>query len=461
MDNESRFYVELDRFLGFQGALPVIGGNGYGRAKPDRGGVPVRRVLILALVLTLPLALVTLGQARAARYASIIIDSATGEVLHAVNPDLRTYPASLTKMMTLYLVFEALKSKRLRLDLELTVSRLAARRAPSKLGLKRGRTILVRDVIAAMITKSANDAATVIAEALAKSENNFARMMTMKARQLGMSRTTFRNASGLPNRRQISTARDMARLAVALARDFPEYYRNFSLPSFEYNGRRYRNHNTLLKRYKGTDGIKTGYTRASGFNLAVSVARDGHRLVGIVFGGKSARWRDSHMIRLLNQAFAALKAGDEPPLPRAFAAEGNPVESTPETEAGSSPSVIRPGVIRRDAGAPKASAKKRRTRTTIARAAVRRTNNWGVQLGAFYQYAPAHLAATRAVRVVPGLMRTRVSIVASAGRRRTLYRARLLDMSERKARRACARLKRKKMDCLVLWNGDAVSKARR
>lgn len=413
----------------------------------------MRRVLILALVLTLPLAL---GQARAARYASIIIDSATGEVLHAVNPDLRTYPASLTKMMTLYLVFEALKSKRLRLDLELTVSRLAARRAPSKLGLKRGRKILVRDVIAAMVTKSANDAATVVAEALAKSEKNFARMMTLKARQLGMSRTTFRNASGLPNRRQISTARDMARLAVALARDFPEYYRNFSLPSFEYNGRRYRNHNTLLKRYKGTDGIKTGYTRASGFNLAVSVTRDGHRLVGIVFGGKSARWRDSHMIRLLNQAFAAIKAGEEPPPPQAMAAAEKPVESTPETEAGSSP-----GVIRRSADTPRATAEKRRTRTTIARAAPRRTNNWGVQLGAFYQYAPAHLAATRAVRVVPGLMRTRVSIVASAGRRKTLYRARLLDMSERKARRTCARLKRKKMDCLVLRNGDAVPKARR
>ena len=413
----------------------------------------MRRVLILALVLTLSLAL---GQARAARYASIIIDSATGEVLHAVNPDLRTYPASLTKMMTLYLVFEALKSKRLRLDLELTVSRLAARRAPSKLGLKRGRKILVRDVIAAMVTKSANDAATVVAEALAKSEKNFARMMTLKARQLGMSRTTFRNASGLPNRRQISTARDMARLAVALARDFPEYYRNFSLPSFEYNGRRYRNHNTLLKRYKGTDGIKTGYTRASGFNLAVSVTRDGHRLVGIVFGGKSARWRDSHMIRLLNQAFAAIKAGEEPPPPQAMAAAEKPVESTPETEAGSSP-----GVIRRSADTPRATAEKRRTRTTIARATTRRTNNWGVQLGAFYQYAPAHLAATRAVRVVPGLMRTRVSIVASAGRRKTLYRARLLDMSERKARRTCARLKRKKMDCLVLRNGDAVPKARR
>ena len=413
----------------------------------------MRRVLILALVLTLSLAL---GQARAARYASIIIDSATGEVLHAVNPDLRTYPASLTKMMTLYLVFEALKSKRLRLDLELTVSRLAARRAPSKLGLKRGRKILVRDVIAAMVTKSANDAATVVAEALAKSEKNFARMMTLKARQLGMSRTTFRNASGLPNRRQISTARDMARLAVALARDFPEYYRNFSLPSFEYNGRRYRNHNTLLKRYKGTDGIKTGYTRASGFNLAVSVTRDGRRLVGIVFGGKSARWRDSHMIRLLNQAFAAIKAGEEPPPPQAMAAAEKPVESTPETEAGSSP-----GVIRRSADTPRATAEKRRTQTTIARAATRRTNNWGVQLGAFYQYAPAHLAATRAVRVVPGLMRTRVSIVASAGRRKTLYRARLLDMSERKARRTCARLKRKKMDCLVLRNGDAVPKARR
>jgi D-alanyl-D-alanine carboxypeptidase len=412
-------------------------------------------MLIFALVLVLSL---TPGTAFAARYASIIIDSATGEVLHAVNPDRRSFPASLTKLMTLYLVFEALKSKRLLLDQELTVSRLASRRAPSKLGLKKNTKIRVRDIIAAMVTKSANDAATVAAEALAGTEKRFARNMTAKARHLGMSRTTFRNASGLPNRRQISTARDMARLAVALARDFPEYYHQFSLPLFEYKGRRYRNHNRLLKRYRGTDGLKTGYTRASGFNLAVSVARDGRRLVGIVFGGKSARWRDSHMIWLLNQAFASIKAGDEPPLPLAMAAGDTEVDSTPEAEAGS-----KPGVVRKERTRPKAGAGKRRTRptrTSIARAADRRTNNWGIQIGAYYKYAPAHLAATRAARVVPGLMRTRLSITTSKGRRKTIYRARLLGMSERKARRACARLKRKKMDCLVLRNGDKISKRR-
>ena len=417
----------------------------------------MRRILILVFVFILSL---TPGPAFAARFASIIIDSATGDVLHAVNPDRRSYPASLAKMMTLYLVFDALKSKRLSLDQELIVSRLAARRSPSKLGLKRNTKISVRDAIAAMVTKSANDAATVVAEALAGTERKFARNMTAKARQLGMSRTTFRNASGLPNRRQITTARDMARLALALVRDFPEYYHQFSLPLFEYKGRRYRNHNRLLKRYKGTDGIKTGYTRASGFNLAVSVARDGHRLIGIVFGGKSARWRDSHMIRLLNQAFASIKAGDEPPLPQAIAAGDNEIEAVPEgdAEAGS-----KPGVVRNEPAPRKAATGKRRTRptrTSIARAADRRTNNWGVQIGAYYQYAPAHLAATRAARVVPGLMRTRLSIVTSKGRRKTLYRARLLGMSERKARRACARLKAKKMDCLVLRNGAKISRRR-
>ena len=203
-----------------------------------------------------------------ARYAAIVIEADTGAVLHEVNADTRNYPASLTKMMTLYLLFERVEQQRLGLMDGLRVSQRAANRAPSKLGLRRGQRIRVRDAIGTLVTKSANDTATVIAEALGGSEHRFARMMTAKARELGMSRTRFYNASGLPDRRQTSTARDMARLAHALLWDFPHQYAYFRLRSYSYGGRKFRNHNRLLRSYDGMDGIKTGYIRASGYNIA-------------------------------------------------------------------------------------------------------------------------------------------------------------------------------------------------
>ncbi len=246
-----------------------------------------------------------------ARYAAIVIDADTGAVLHTVNADTRNYPASLTKMMTLYLLFERIEQRRLGLADRMPVSRRAANRAPSKLGLRMGQRILVRDAIGTLITKSANDAATVVAEEIGGSERRFARMMTAKARELGMARTNFRNASGLPNRRQTSTARDMARLAGALMRDFPRQYPYFRLRSYRYDGRKFHNHNRLLGSYRGMDGIKTGYIRASGFNIAASAIRDGKRLIAVVFGGKSARWRDRHVARLLNRGFAALREGPD------------------------------------------------------------------------------------------------------------------------------------------------------
>ncbi|MGH6621908.1 MAG: D-alanyl-D-alanine carboxypeptidase family protein, partial [Alphaproteobacteria bacterium] len=226
------------------------------------------------------------GQANA-RNASIVVDFETGRVLHAVNPDVRNYPASLTKMMTLYMAFEAIEKGRLKMSQALPVSARAAAARPSKLGLTPGSTISAHDAILAMMTKSANDAAVVVAEALGKTEHKFSQMMTRKAHELGMDRTNFRNASGLPNRRQLSTARDMATLAKHLLTDFPEKYRLFSTPEFEYDGRRYRNHNALLESYPGVDGVKTGYTNASGYNLVASAKRNGHRIIGVVFGGKS------------------------------------------------------------------------------------------------------------------------------------------------------------------------------
>ena len=242
--------------------------------------VAARGLLLLAVLMLVPLPAV-------AKYASIVIDADTGAVLHEVNADTRNYPASLTKIMTLYMVFEALGDSRLKLDDKLQFSVRATRQPPSKLGLGPADTITVENAILALVTKSANDVAVVIAEALGVTEKRFARLMTNKALALGMSRTSFRNASGLPNKGQLSSARDMSILAQAMLRDFPELYGYFSTRRFTYRGATYRNHNKLLGKYDGMDGIKTGYIRASGYNLVASVEREGRRLIAVVFGGES------------------------------------------------------------------------------------------------------------------------------------------------------------------------------
>ena len=223
------------------------------------------------------------------------------------NADSYRYPASLTKMMTLYLTFEAIKAGTLSFDDDISVSAHAAGQAPSKLGLKAGETITVKEAVLALVTKSANDAAVALAESMASSEAEFAKKMTAKADTLGMSRTTFRNASGLPDTRQRTTARDLATLGRALMNDFPHYFDLFSTASFTWKNRTYPNHDKLLAAYPGTTGLKTGYTAASGFNLATSVDRDGYRLIGVVLGGRTAKSRDDHMMQLLDMQFARLK----------------------------------------------------------------------------------------------------------------------------------------------------------
>lgn len=240
------------------------------------------------------------------KYASIVVNANTGKVLHARYPDKILYPASLTKMMTLYMTFEALDRGRLTLSKRLPVSRHAASMEPSKINLRAGQSIRTKDAILSLVTKSANDSAVVLAEALGGSEDRFARLMTARARDLGMSRTTFRNASGLPDRRQRSTARDIAKLSMALHRDYPHYYHYFKTQTFRYNGVTYRSHNRLMRSYEGMDGLKTGYIRASGFNLASSVERGGQRIVAVVFGGRTAKSRNTHMAKLLDKGFREL-----------------------------------------------------------------------------------------------------------------------------------------------------------
>jgi D-alanyl-D-alanine carboxypeptidase len=232
-------------------------------------------------------------------FSSIIVDGNSGATLSANNPDALRHPASLTKIMTLYLLFERLDAGKITLDSEMDVSEHASEQAPTKLGLRPGQTIKVEDAIKGLVTRSANDAAVVIAEAIAGDEDDFAKLMTRKARSLGMIRTVYRNASGLPDDAQVTTARDQSTLGRAIQDRFPRHYRYFSISAFNYHGHSIRNHNKLLGNVEGVDGIKTGYTRASGFNLVTSMRRGNRHLVGVVMGGRSGGSRDAIMRNLL------------------------------------------------------------------------------------------------------------------------------------------------------------------
>ena len=242
-------------------------------------------------------------------FSSIIVDGNSGATLSASNPDASRHPASLTKIMTLYLLFERLDAGKMKLDSEMEVSEHASEQAPTKLGLRPGQSIRVEDAIKGLVTRSANDAAVVIAEAIAGDEDNFSKLMTRKARGLGMTRTVYRNASGLPDDEQVTTARDQSTLGRAIQDRFPRYYRYFSTVAFNYHGQSIRNHNRLLGSVEGVDGIKTGYTRASGFNLVTSMRRGNRHLVGVVMGGRSGGSRDAIMRNLLaeNLEKAAIK----------------------------------------------------------------------------------------------------------------------------------------------------------
>src|SRR5262245_11723642 len=234
-------------------------------------------------------------------YAAIVVDANSGSVLHASNPDALRHPASLTKIMTLYLLFERLEAGKLKLDTRLKVSEHAEDQAPTKLGLEDGETISVEDAIKGMVTRSANDAAVVVAEALADSEEEFARLMTRKAHALGMSKTVYKNASGLPNDAQVTTARDQAILGRAIQERFPTYYKYFQTKSIGLPSHTSGNHNLLLVRFDGVDCINTGFTNASCFNLVTSLRRDKRHIEALMHAGSSAGSRDSHMRDLLTQ----------------------------------------------------------------------------------------------------------------------------------------------------------------
>ena len=305
------------------------------------------------------------------KYASIIMNEKSGKVYHSINADTRNYPASLTKIMTIYMIFEKLKNKKIKMNTKLEVSKRASRQPPSKLGLYPGQKITVKQAILALVTKSANDVATVVAENFEKTEKRFAYKMTRKAKSIGLTRTIFRNASGLPNKGQLSTARDMAKLAVAIRKNFPEFFYFFNKKSFVFNGIEYRNHNNLLGSYFGADGIKTGYTNASGFNLVASVERNGQRIIGVVFGGKTARTRDKHMVKLLNKFIKT-------PVVRTAKLSEIPSQR---------PDFISYPVVKK----PK----------NFSVYTVSESEDWFIQIGAFKNKLNAHIAAKKARNAAP------------------------------------------------------------
>jgi D-alanyl-D-alanine carboxypeptidase len=409
-------------------------------------------------------------------YEAIVLDADTGQVLRQLNPDAVTYPASLTKMMTLYLTFEALNQGRLKLDQYLPVSIAAATHAPSRLGLQPGEAVTVRDLILAIVTKSANDAAAVLAEGLGGgSETGFAELMSQKAAQLGMTRTHYANASGLPDPEQLTTARDVARLALALYRDFPREYRYFAVTKFDFNGEIVNGHDHMLGWYPGADGIKTGYTEASGFNLATSAVQNGRRLIGVILGGRTVHSRDESMAQMLDLGF-----GDIARQPSVLVAQGPTAPPAIPAVAAAAPA-IQPVAAARPSFAAVAATSMTppasqpvsdepparpapATVAAVASAALAHLapvskaeaapvisdphEGWAIQFGAYRGEAAAE-RVEHEVAEQPFARGKQSQILAPVGRER-LYRARLIYFTEPAARAACGELHRQHIGCSIM-----------
>jgi D-alanyl-D-alanine carboxypeptidase len=398
--------------------------------------------------------------------AYLILDATSGRELVADRADELRHPASLTKLMTIYLTFSALDSGRLSLGDALPVSINALNAPPTKMGLPPGGTVNVRDATMALVTRSANDAAIVLAEALGGDEVTFAQLMTQKARQLGMTSTVYRNASGLPNREQVTTARDLARLAFALMRDFPHYYAVFSVQSYPYRGRVLENHNRMLLSYEGADGLKTGYTVASGFNLVMSAMRDNRRLIGVVMGGDSGGQRDRMMADLMDYGFATAQSMRlsswtsirKPASARYTATNFDPSlvipESTPKLAVAAPPAALPPmqavSTDQRVAGpaAPPAAA-------APGGPAI---GSWVIQVGSFSDSQGAQLALERASSALPDSMRAAAaaSVDEVQMANKTFHRARLTNLSQGQAVDGCKQLEKRKIYCSAIqvtaWN---------
>lgn len=401
-----------------------------------------RREGFLVFAGLLLLLLVNLAQANP-RYAAIVIDADTGKVLHESHADASRYPASLVKMMTLYMLFEALAQRKITLDTRMRVSAHAASMPQTNIGLRSGDTLSVREAIPALIVRSANDVAAVVAEALGNTEANFGRMMTDKARKLGMRASTFRNASGLPNSEQKSTARDMAILSTRLMKDFPQHYHYFSTQSFRYRGVTYNSHNRMVRNIQGVDGLKTGFIRASGFNVATSAKRSNRRVIGVVMGGRTAASRDQQMAQLLDRSFSRATSSQ-------LASNRGNANAAPAAvmKVSNTAAVPQPAPLLQRASDPTMMQWLAQQEVNIEpqKVAMAANNDWGVQIGSYSAPERAQAQAQAATHWLPG--EAVVTAVEISNRR--LYRAQLLGLEENQARTACQSLARQGMECLVL-----------
>lgn len=384
----------------------------------------LRRLATVGAVLLL---IISMSWPSSAKYASIILDAETGRVYHEVNADTRNYPASLTKLMTLYMLFEQIDQGEMTLKSKMKVSARASRQPRSKMWLAPGSNISAEDAILALVVRSANDVAVVVAEHLGKTERKFAIKMTKKAKALGMNRTNFRNASGLPNRGQLSTAKDMATLAQRLMNDFPQFYKYFSRSKFTYLGKTYRGHNKFISRYAGADGLKTGYISASGYNLAASARRDSYRLIGVVFGGKSAKQRDRHLATLMDKGFVEAAVFGQPPYPAR-----KPLMMV------QSDGQLRPTKV----------TVKPRDKPDVD---LLRAEAWGIQIGAYSISDVAQKKANEAATVIKKIFAaafSRIEPVSVSGKQ--LYRAQIMGLTEAETRRACRLMGWAPHQCLVV-----------
>jgi D-alanyl-D-alanine carboxypeptidase len=404
-------------------------------------------VTFTAVLAVLGTAIAFSATAMAAQYSSIVIDAQTGQVVSEYNADSPNYPASLTKMMTLYLTFEALEQHKISLDTAFPVSAHASAQEPTKLNLAAGQMVTVHDLILGLVTQSANDAAVVLGEGLGGTEAAFAEKMTRTARAMGMDSTTFHNASGLPNPFQRTTARDLSSLARRLYLDYPREYAYFGTEAFTYHGVTYGNHNHLMSSFAGMDGIKTGFIHASGFNLAASAVRNNRRLIGVVMGGVSAHARDMKMASLLNAGFDGrpspdiLMASNQPKHVQVAVATGELVKKPVQNH-------MTLHMIAKRAVGSLASL----SPISKAEAATpsRNATHWAIQVGAFRARASAARAGNAARAHAPATRGKPVVVVMTRSHHGAVYNARITDLNANEARAACNALHQKHQACTVL-----------
>ncbi len=373
--------------------------------------------------------------------SSILINAENGEILSSSSPDTLRYPASLTKVMTLYITFDALNKGVIKMNDDLTVSRHAANMAPSRLGLRAGQKIKVKTCVEALIVKSANDCASVLAENLGYREEDFAATMTKVAHELGMKNTTFKNANGLPNKAQKTTARDMALLGAAMYHHFPQYYKLFSLKKFTYNGQTIYTHNNILKTFAGADGMKTGFTNAAGYNIITSAQRDGHRVIAVTMGHNTAKERDRHVANMMEKGLKKLALNDKVKASNMYAGLDSKKTSVAEEQKQMASTDTNDWQLKKEIQTPSADNSD----------SVASVEQWGIQIGAFSNYSKARSYALKIKKeVARKLAEKPIDIEPVANGSAIIYRSKIVGLEKTDADKACRSLKQNNKSCIVV-----------